>query len=117
MSETIQVSVDGKSYPIEMADNANARAFIGRLPMTLTFENFGRNERIAYPKPAPELERAARHFKITRGTMTVYKPWGNIAIFLVDFPWSSDLADLGHISSEGLEAIRKSGDKPVTFFK
>lgn len=117
MSETIQVSVDGKSYPIEMADNADARAFIARLPMTLTFENFGRNERIAYPKPALELEHAARHFKITRGTMTVYKPWGNIAIFLVDFPWSSDLADLGQISPEGLEAIRTSGDKPVTFFK
>lgn len=117
MSETIQVSVDGKSYPIEMADNADARAFIARLPMTLTFENFGRNERIAYPKPALELEHAARHFKITRGTMIVYKPWGNIAIFLVDFPWSSDLADLGQISPEGLEAIRTSGDKPVTFFK
>lgn len=117
MSETIQVSVDGKSYPIEMADNADARAFIARLPMTLTFENFGRNERIAYPKPALELEHAARHFKITRGTMIVYKPWGNIAIFLVDFPWSSDLADLGQISPESLEAIRTSGDKPVTFFK
>ena len=56
MSETIQVSVDGKSYPIEMADNADARTFLARLPMTLTFENFGRNERIAYPKPALELE-------------------------------------------------------------
>ena len=59
MSETIQVSIDGKSYPVEMADNADARAFIARLPMTLTFENFGRNERIAYPKPALELERSA----------------------------------------------------------
>ena len=108
---------DGKSYPIEMADNADARTFLARLPMTLTFENFGRNERIAYPKPALELERSARHFEITRGTMTVYKPWGNIAIFLVDFPWSSDLADLGQISPEGLETIRKSGDKPLTFFK
>lgn len=96
-----------------------ARTIPSKWPITptLTFENFGRNERIAYPKPALELERAARHFKITRGTMTVYKPWGNIAIFLVDFPWSSDLADLGQISPEGLEAIRKSGDKPVTFFK
>lgn len=74
MSETIQVSIDGKSYPVEMADNADARAFIARLPMTLTFENFGRNERIAYPKPALELERSALHFEITRGTMTVYKP-------------------------------------------
>lgn len=46
MSETIQVSVDGKSYPIEMADNADSRTFLARLPMTLTFENFGRNERI-----------------------------------------------------------------------
>ena len=34
MSETIQVSVDGKSYPIEMADNADARAFIAP-PATL----------------------------------------------------------------------------------
>lgn len=117
MSETIQVSIDGKSYPVEMADNADARAFIARLPMTLTFENFGRNERIAYPKPALELERSARHFEITRGTMTVYKPWGNIAIFLVEFPWNSDLADLGQISPESLEAIRTSGDTPVTFLK
>ena len=124
MSETIQVSIDGKSYPVKMADNADARAFIARLPMTLTFENFGRNERIAYPKPALELERDSmlsfiflRHFEITRGTMTVYKPWGNIAIFLVEFPWSSDLADLGQISPEGLEAIRTSGDKTVTFLK
>lgn len=117
MSKTIQVSIDGKSYPVEMADNADARAFIARPPMTLTFENFGRNERIAYPKPALELERSARHFEITRGTMTVYKPWGNIAIFLVEFPWSSDLADLGQNSPEGLEAIRTSGDNPVTFLK
>ena len=43
MSETIQVSVDGKSYPIEMADNADARTFLARLPMTLTFENFATN--------------------------------------------------------------------------
>ena len=77
MSETIQVSINGKSYPVEMADNADARAFIARLPMTLTFENFGRNERIAYPKPALELERSARHFEITRGSMFVYKPCGN----------------------------------------
>lgn len=38
MSETIQVSIDGKSYPVEMADNADARAFIARLPMTLTLK-------------------------------------------------------------------------------
>ena len=49
MSETIQVSVDGKSYPIEMADNADARTFLARLPMTLTFENFGRNDVLHIP--------------------------------------------------------------------
>lgn len=83
MSETIQVSVDGKSYPIEMADNADARAFIGRLPMTLTFENFGRNERIAYPKPALELKRppatlrsrAERWPSTSLGAILRYSSW------------------------------------------
>lgn len=108
MSETIQVSIDGKSYPVEMADNADARAFIARLPMTLTFENFGRNERIAYPKPALELERSARHFEITRGTMTVYKPWGNMRYSLWNFrgvpTWPTSVKSARKVSKPFVQA-------------
>ncbi len=115
MAETIQMTIDGKHYPIELAENPDARNFAARLPMTLTFENFGSKERIAYPKPAIKVENTVRHFDIPQGTMTIYKPWGNIAVFLVDFPWNDDLTNLGKLTDEGLEALRTSGDKPVTF--
>ena len=47
MAETIEVIVGDKTYPVEMQDHDAAKDFIKRLPMTLTFENFGNTERIA----------------------------------------------------------------------
>ena len=115
MSETIQVSVDGKSYPIEMADNADARTFLARLPMTLTFENFGQTERIAYLKNALKLGNAPTSTTPVVGDFAYYIPWGNVCVFIKDFRHSSDLVPMGKMSEEATEAVRKSGDRPVTF--
>ena len=117
MAETIHFTVNGKTYPVEMADTPDAASFVHRLPLTLTFENFGSKERIAYPKPAIDVQNVVRPFEIPAGTMTIYRPWGNIAIFLVDFDWNAELTELGRLTAEGLEAIRTSGSNPVTFMR
>lgn len=115
MAETIHFTIADKTYPIVMADNADARHFIERLPFTVTFENFGTKERVAYPEPRLKAEEAVRRFDIPKGTITIYKPWGTIAVFKVDFDWHPDLALLGQLTDEGLQAICNSADLPVTF--
>ena len=117
MAETIHFTVKGKTYPVKMADTPDAASFIRRLPITLTFENFGSKERIAYPKPAIDVRNVSQPFEISAGSMTIYRPWGNIAIFLTSIDWDKDLVELGRLTSEGLEAIRTSGCNPVTFIK
>lgn len=117
MAETIHFTVKGKTYPVEMADTPDAASFIRRLPITLTFENFGSKERIAYPKPAIDVRKVSQPFEISAGSMTIYRPWGNIAIFLTSIDWDRDLVELGRLTPEGLEAIRTSGSNLVTFTK
>lgn len=115
MAETIHVTIADKTYPLVLADNIDAKNFIKRLPFSVPFENFGTKERVAYPQPRLNAEPSVRRFEIPKGTVTIYKPWGTIAVFLVDFDWHEDLALLGKLTDDGLQALRSSGDLPVTF--
>lgn len=46
----IEMTVGEKSYAVELLENDAARDLMRRLPLEVTFENFGAVERIAYLK-------------------------------------------------------------------
>lgn len=115
MAATIEMVVDNKVYNVELADHAAAQDFMSRLPMTLSFENFGQTERIAYLKNALKLGNAPTSTTPVVGDFAYYIPWGNVCVFIKDFRHSSDLVPMGKMSKEATEAVRKSGDRPVTF--
>ena len=48
MAQDIEMVIGEHTYTITLNDNDAAKSLVSRLPMTLTFENFGRYERIAY---------------------------------------------------------------------
>lgn len=113
MAETVQITIEDKSYPFKVADNVDAANFMKRLPVTVRFEDFGRNERVAYPSPRINAVGEPQAFDITPGTVAVYRPWGNIAVFRVTYPWDENLQLLGRVDEATLKAIVESGDKPV----
>ncbi|MBM6928791.1 cyclophilin-like fold protein [Parasutterella secunda] len=115
MAATIEMVVDDKVYNVELADHAAAQDLMSRLPMTLTFENFGQTERIAYLENALKLGNAPTSTTPVVGDFAYYIPWGNVCVFIKDFRHSSDLVPMGKMSEEATEAVRKSEDRPVTF--
>lgn len=115
MAATIEIVVDDKVYNVELADHAAAQDLMSRLPMTLTFENFGQTERIAYLENALKLGNAPTSTTPVVGDFAYYIPWGNVCVFIKDFRHSSDLVPMGKMSEEATEAVRKSEDRPVTF--
>lgn len=76
------------------------------LPLQLSFKDFNRTEKIAYPpRPVHEGLRPEGH-KPAKGDLCLYAPWGNLCIFYRDYSMSADLFYLGRIE-EGMELLEK----------
>ena len=105
----------------QLYDNATARDLFSRLPLTLSFSDFNNTEKIAYmPSGSSALDTsdAPTTFTPAAGDMTVYIPWGNIAIFYNAFRASSGLAPFGKIGSEDIAKLsRISDDTHITITK
>ena len=115
MAETIEMVIGENVYPVELNDHDAARDLTARLPMTVTFENFGSTERIAYLKQPLTIGSAPTATDPKVGDLAYYIPWGNICVFVKDFRHSEDLVPMGKMSSEATEALKQSGNQPVTF--
>lgn len=93
--------------------NDGASAFREALPITVTFEDYGFTERIAY------LEQKLKNFKANpscdpiRGDFTYYVPWGNLAVFIQDFRHSDNLLYISHLEPDLVDAIQKSQKSAV----
>lgn len=115
MAEMIDMQIDGRSYAVVLFDNDASSAFIEHLPLTLQFEDFGTTERIAYLKQSLKTGGAPTSMTPVPGDLAYYRPWANLAVFVRPFRHSEDLVSLGRLSPEGLAALARSGNHPVTF--
>lgn len=110
----LTMTVDGQEVSITLLDNPTARSLWDQLPLTLEFEDFNSTEKIAYPPEDLSQEGAPNTYDPSAGDVTVYGPWGNIAIFYEDFGNSTGLIPVGHIDT-GLEALSgQDGDFTAT---
>ncbi len=113
-STKIMMIVNGEEIIATMYDNPTSRDFLSRLPLTLNFEDYNKTEKISYLPSTLTTEEAPDGFDPSVGDLTLYAPWGNLAIFYNDFTYSSGLILLGHIDS-GIEIFRSmNGDFTVT---
>ena len=51
------------------------------------------------------------------GDITIYEPWGNVAIFCRDWSQSNSLIKIGHIDDNGMETFNVPDDITVRFEK
>lgn len=109
----IRLSFDGGDAVAELYDNPTNRDLVSMLPLTMSFKDFNGTEKIGYPPRGLSTEKAPEGFEPSEGDLTLYAPWGNLAIFYHDFRYSKGLVPIGHITS-GIEGLaKKSGDFTV----
>lgn len=111
----IRLIAGGETLSAILEDNPTSRDFARMLPVTLTMKDYNGTEKIGDPPRTLSTKEAADGFDPSIGDITLYAPWGNLAIFYRDFPWSSGLIPLGRITSgvEKLAALR--GNFEMTF--
>lgn len=114
----VKISVSDRTITATMEDNAAGKDFLSRLPLEVTLNDFNNTtEKIFYPEPALTLEGVKRGCAPVPGDITIYAPWGNVAIFCKKWSYSNELIKIGHIDGDGISALTVGGDIKVRFEK
>lgn len=110
----VNILVGDRIVTATMADNAAARDFLSCLPLEITLNDYNNTtEKIFYPSPALTTEGVTPGCAPAPGDITIYAPWGNVAIFCKSWSYSRDLIKIGRIDGNGIEALSVAGDIPV----
>lgn len=110
------ITVGDRTITATMEDNAAGRDFLSRLPLEVTLNDYNNTtEKIFYPDPALTTEGVTRGCTPTPGDITIYAPWGNVAIFCKNWSYSNDLIKIGRIDGDGVEVLNVGGDIRVKF--
>jgi len=110
----LKITVGDKTATGVLYDNPTGRDFAKRLPLTVKMDDYSNTEKIFYPEPKLSTQGAPAGFDPSVGDITVYTPWGNVALFYKDFGYSKGLISVGKITS-GMEAFSVSGSVTVKF--
>lgn len=105
----VRMTFPGGEAVLELLDNPTARDLIAQLPLTLVFEDFAGEEKIAYPPGPLSTQGAPERYDPAPGDVTCYAPWGNLAIFYRDHGPSAGLIPLGRVAA-GLDALSQLAD-------
>lgn len=82
------------------------------LPLDLTSEDYGGNEKIAY-LPHPLTQEGSGPFSgEAPGDLCYHAPWGNLALFHASYRWSGGLIRLGRLD-HGLGPLLTRGEHPL----
>lgn len=87
-------------------DNATSRDFTAMLPLTLTMSDYAGTEKIT-PKMFRKLSTsgAPAGYDPSVGDITLYAPWGNLALFYQDFHYADGLVYLGRFDGDDIKAL------------
>jgi hypothetical protein len=103
--ERIVVTLDSGEIIINVYDNPTSREFLEKLPLTLTFRDYGETEKISDPPEELTTEGAPSGYTPERGDFAYFSPWGNVTMFYDDrYGFTDGLIKLGEIES-GVELL------------
>ena len=111
---TINVTVNGDTVVFELNTSSAAKDLYGQLPLNISAENYGNNEKIFHPPEKLSTATTPLVSGARSGTLAYYAPWNNVVMFYGDFGSAPGLYELGHTMS-GAEHIHKiSGTISIT---
>lgn len=111
----LKISFGDTELTATLYDNPTSKDLISMLPITTKLEDYASNEKIFYPERKLTKDGAPGGYEPSKGDVTYYAPWGDVAIFYKDFNYSSGLIGLGRIDGNGIEKLRSVGNQLVTF--
>ena len=103
---TVTTAGGKKEVCATLQNNSVSRDLLSRLPLTLEFSDYNRTEKIArLPAGSPgwDTSDAPDSCDPAPGDLTMYAPWGNLAVFYRDYGHSPGLVPLGQLAPGGLE--------------
>lgn len=112
-SMKLKITIGENTATAILYDNPTSRDFATMLPITVEMDDYANTEKIFYPSKKLSTEDAPKGFKPSEGDITLYAPWGNIALFYKDFSYSNGLIPLGKITN-GIEYFRAKEKITVT---
>lgn len=102
-SLNVNIIMGGQTITATMEDNDAARDFLSRLPLEVTLDDYNNGtEKIFYPDPELNLDDTSRGCAPVAGDITIYEPWGNVAIFCRTWSESSSLIKIGRIDGDDI---------------
>lgn len=109
----IRISAGDTVLTATMLDNATSRDFMSLMPITLTLRDYAGTEKIGDLPRKLLTQGAPSGSDPSVGDITLYAPWGNLAIFYKDFGYAGGLIILGKIDSDVDKLSQLNGE--VTF--
>lgn len=80
VSQTVYLVTPEGRHAVELLSNTAARRLTERMPLEVTFEDYGSTERIAYLKGKLDISGAPDSCTPVAGDIAYYAPWGNLAV-------------------------------------
>ena len=96
----IRMTFSGFEMIGTLYDNASARDFFSLLPLDLTIEDYGGNEKIAYLPRKLSIEGHGPFANEQPGDIGYWSPWGNLALYHGSYRYDPGLVRLGRWDSD-----------------
>jgi len=106
----ITVKANGNIIVFELNNSPAARDLYAQLPLDITVENYGTNEKIFYPPEKLDTTDTPLVDGAQVGTLAYYAPWGDVVLFYGGFSSAPGLYELGHAISGGEYIQGMSGE-------
>lgn len=106
----ISAKANGNTIVFELNNSPAARDLYTQLPLSITVENYGNNEKIFYPPEKLNTTDTPLADGGRAGTLAYYEPWGDVVLFYGSFSSAPGLYELGHVIS-GEEYIQGMSGK------
>jgi hypothetical protein len=103
----IKLMFNNEEFTVKMYDNPTSRDFLSRLPLTLTFKEFGGFEKLTILDKGLSTEDAPPGDDPEVGDFGYYAPWKDVNMYYKDWSYSGGLVKLGKIESEPEELTKK----------
>lgn len=95
----IKLVFDNKEIVVRLDDNITARELLKELPITLSFSDYSRNEKVAYTGKKYTVDNSQTTHSPSKGDLMFFAPWGYLALFYNDYVVANGYIPLGKVVS------------------